>query len=61
VILGSKWKKLRMPLYILTFLIAISRVYVGVHWPFDVIIGCILGWVMGRLTINDVSRRVGRA
>jgi len=52
VILGSKWKRLKLPLYILGFLIAISRVYVGLHWPFDVIVGSAVGWAIGKLTMR---------
>jgi len=52
VVLGSKWKSLRLPLYILACLIAVSRVYVGVHWPFDVIVGSVVGWVIGKLTMR---------
>jgi undecaprenyl-diphosphatase len=52
VILGSKWKRLRLPLAVLACLIAVSRVYVGVHWPFDVIVGSIVGWAIGRLTMR---------
>jgi undecaprenyl-diphosphatase len=52
VILGSKWKSLKVPLYILAVLIAISRVYVGVHWPFDVIVGSAVGWAIGKLTMR---------
>jgi undecaprenyl-diphosphatase len=51
-ILGSKWRKLKWPLYILAFLIGLSRVYVGLHWPFDVIVGSIVGWVIGKVTIR---------
>ncbi len=35
--------RLRWPLYGLATLIAFSRVYVGVHYPFDVIAGAVLG------------------
>ena len=35
--------RLRMPLYALATLIAFSRVYVGVHYPFDVLAGAVLG------------------
>lgn len=52
VILGSKWKRLRLPLGLLACLIAVSRVYVGVHWPFDVIAGSIVGWAIGKLTMR---------
>jgi len=52
VILGSKWKRLRLPLCVLACLIAVSRIYVGVHWPFDVIVGSVVGWVVGKLTIR---------
>ena len=52
VILGSRWKSLRLPLGVLACLIAISRVCVGVHWPFDVITGSIVGWIVGKLTIR---------
>ena len=33
----------RRPLYALAALIAFSRVYVGVHYPFDVLAGAVLG------------------
>ena len=52
LILGSKWKSLRFPLWLLACLIAVSRIYVGVHWPFDVIVGSVVGWVVGKLTIK---------
>ena len=51
-ILGSGWKKMKIPLNVLAFLIAISRVYVGVHWPFDVVVGSIVGWVVGKLMVR---------
>jgi undecaprenyl-diphosphatase len=35
--------RLRVPLYVLAALIAYSRVYVGVHYPFDVLAGAVLG------------------
>jgi len=35
--------RLRAPLYALAALIAFSRVYVGVHYPFDVLAGAVLG------------------
>jgi undecaprenyl-diphosphatase len=35
--------RLTVPLFILAALIAFSRVYVGVHYPFDVLAGTVLG------------------
>ena len=40
--------RLRWPLYALAALIAFSRVYVGVHYPFDVIAGAVLGVALAR-------------
>jgi undecaprenyl-diphosphatase len=35
--------------YLMAGLIAYSRVYVGVHYPFDVIAGAIVGFIIGKL------------
>lgn len=35
--------RLRIPLYTLAALISFSRVYVGVHYPLDVLTGAVLG------------------
>jgi undecaprenyl-diphosphatase len=39
--------RLAVPLYALAALIAWSRVYVGVHYPFDVVAGAVLGVALG--------------
>ncbi|HXH87742.1 MAG TPA: phosphatase PAP2 family protein [Gaiellaceae bacterium] len=39
--------RLRWPLFTLAALIAFSRVYVGVHYPLDVLAGAVLGVALG--------------
>jgi undecaprenyl-diphosphatase len=52
VILGDAWKRWRALFYVLAFLIGLSRIYVGVHWPSDVIVGSVVGWIIGRLVVR---------
>ena len=51
--------RLRWPLYGLAALIAFSRVYVGVHFPFDVLAGAAIGVAIARAlrTLAAVLRR----
>ena len=47
---GALWatgSRLRVPALILAALIALSRLYLYVHWPSDVLAGAILGWTLG--------------
>ena len=52
VIIGYFYKKYKSFLILLTLIIGISRVYVGVHYPFDVVAGFIIGYVFGWVTIT---------
>ena len=47
------WKLRRFAplLYFFAVLVAYSRVYVGVHYPIDVLAGAVLGALLGRLAI----------
>lgn len=49
LLLGCKNKKLAIgiPAFVLSFLIAFSRIYVHVHYPTDVIVGAVVGLVGG--------------
>jgi undecaprenyl-diphosphatase len=46
--------------YVLAAAIGYSRVYVGVHWPLDVIAGAVLGVVIALLLLAIVRRRSAR-
>jgi len=49
VYMKPKWKK---GLYALACAISLSRVYLGHHYPIDVIVGGLLGWCIGTLVIR---------
>ena len=52
------WASPRLGLvaFVLATLIACSRVYVGVHWPLDVIGGAALGVLVGTLVVRALPR-----
>ena len=43
IIIGSVFPVLALPMIILASLIGISRIYLGVHYPTDVLVGMIVG------------------
>lgn len=46
-VLAYKEPRLRSVLFILAFLIAFSRIYLGYHYPFDTVAGAVLGYALG--------------
>ena len=56
-ILGRKIKKATIPLYIFSSLVAYSRIYVGVHWPSDVIFSGLIGVAIG-FSILKLERKI---
>ena len=46
VVLSYFYDKMKIPLYSLAVIIAFSRVYVGVHYPADVLLGGLIGYGM---------------
>jgi undecaprenyl-diphosphatase len=52
--------RLRVPLYLLAALISFSRVYVGVHYPFDVVAGAVLGYGLAR-ALRMLARALRRS
>lgn len=45
------YKKYALFLFLLAFLISFSRIYVGVHYPFDVFAGMTLGTIVGFVVV----------
>lgn len=57
VVLASKEPRAKWLFYGLAFLISLSRVYLGVHYPFDVVAGSLVGFAIGLFSLW-VERRV---
>lgn len=60
VLFSIFYPRLRIPLYCLAFLVAYSRVYVGVHYPVDALGGMLTGFLLpySLLGIRKVLQRV---
>jgi len=48
VVLTGKEPRAKWLFYLLAFAISLSRIYLGKHYPSDVVVGGILGWVIGK-------------
>lgn len=59
VAVGDALPALRLPLRVAASIVAFSRVYTGVHYPSDVLVGATVGTLAGRLT-SAVARRISR-
>jgi undecaprenyl-diphosphatase len=55
-VLASFEPRLRVPLYVLAALIALSRTYVGVHFPLDVLAGAAWGLLVGWACVRALRR-----
>ncbi len=58
-VLAMAVPRLAVPLYVLAALIGFSRVYVGVHYPLDVLAGALLGVAIA-FAVHAVGRRLRR-
>ncbi len=51
ILFSFVYRKLSVPFLLIAALVAYSRVYVGVHYPFDVLAGTILGFLCALIII----------
>ena len=57
VAIGRKWHKALIPLLLLAAAVGFSRVYIGVHYPYDVASGALIGILIGLVVDSmDLSR-----
>ena len=59
VTLGQKWRKALVPLLVLAAAVGYSRVYIGVHFPYDVAAGALIGILDGLFADSlDLTRLI---
>jgi undecaprenyl-diphosphatase len=51
-VIGAAVPQARLPLYVLAALVAWSRVYVGVHYPVDVLAGAVIGVAIASIVLK---------
>ena len=51
-IFSKFWPRFRIPFYLIASLVGFSRIYLGQHYPSDVLAGILMGLAVGYLTIH---------
>lgn len=52
-VFAEKYPSMKIPFYGLASIIGFSRVYLGKHYPSDVLTGAILGYLIGKLVLAN--------
>jgi undecaprenyl-diphosphatase len=59
IAVGKRWKKTLIPLLFLAAAVGFSRVYIGVHYPYDVASGALVGILIGLVADSlDLTRLI---
>lgn len=53
VVLASQEPRFRWVFYTLAAAISFSRVYLGVHFPLDIVVGSLLGYFIGKIIVTN--------
>ena len=51
---GKRWRWIRLPLFLWACSIALAQVYVGVHYPLDVVAGSLLGILISYTMVYSI-------
>ena len=58
LILGQRFRRIKIPLLFWAATIAFSQVYVGVHYPIDVFLGAILGSCIAYIWVRVIGKKI---
>ncbi len=54
-LIAAFWPRARRPAYLIAGLIAFSRVYLGLHYPLDILGGALLGIAVGHFVLHFIT------
>ena len=61
LLLPMRYRRMIVPLYLWAFSIAYGQVYVGVHYPLDILagglLGIVCGWIVYRLYLFAAGKK----
>ena len=57
ILLGKKYKYLSIIVFVWASLVSYSRIYLGVHFPFDVVFGALVGFLLGGF-LAELTKKV---